>query len=194
MKGETAVTKLVTDPLFKKSQNLCDNFYEVGRHQERLGEAWPPHTELGFFVLQYAKLRMLQFYYDFLLEYLPREKFELMHMDTDSLYIALSEESLEAAIKPHMVSAYVNSVRKRCVDLPSVPVSTDCWFPRKCCKKHEKHDLYTPGLFKVEFQGHEMVGLCSKTYAGQNADSVKYSCKGINTRLGGEEDIVGKYR
>ena len=39
------------------------------------------------------------------------------------------------------------------------------WFPRTCCSKHAKYDKKrTPGLFKLEYQGDEMIGLCSKTY------------------------------
>ena len=51
-------------------------------------------------VYQLAKLRMLQFYYEFLDFYLDRRDFELIQMDTDSMYFALSRERLEDAIRP----------------------------------------------------------------------------------------------
>ena len=41
-------------------------------------------------VYQLAKLRMLQFYYEFLDFYFDRQDFELIQMDTDSLYFAFS--------------------------------------------------------------------------------------------------------
>ena len=41
---------------------------------------------------------MLQFYYEFLDFYLDRRDFELIQMDTDSMYFALSRERLEDAI------------------------------------------------------------------------------------------------
>ena len=43
---------------------------------------------------QYAKLRMLQFFYDFLDKYLDRRDFQMC--DTDSAYIAISGESVES--------------------------------------------------------------------------------------------------
>ena len=47
--------------------------------------------QIGLFVLQYAKLRMLQFYYDCLDRYLDRSDFKMAQMDTDSLYFAVSK-------------------------------------------------------------------------------------------------------
>ena len=49
-----------------------------------------------------AKLRMLQFYYDFLDRYLDRKDFELIQMDTDSNYMAISGKTLEEIVKPEM--------------------------------------------------------------------------------------------
>ena len=43
------------------------------------------------------------------------------------------------------------------------------WFPRTCCGKHAKFDKRTPGLFKLEYEGDEMIGLCSKSYVVANA-------------------------
>ena len=43
-------------------------------------------------VYQMGKLRILQFYYDCLDRYLDRRDFELMQMDTDSLYFGLSKK------------------------------------------------------------------------------------------------------
>ena len=55
---------------------------------------------MGIVVYQLAKLRMLQFYYEFLDFYFDRRDFELIQMDTDSMYFALSRhEKLEDAIK-----------------------------------------------------------------------------------------------
>ena len=47
--------------------------------------------QIGLFVLQYTKLRMLQFYYDCLDRYLDRSDFEMAQMDTDSLYFTVSK-------------------------------------------------------------------------------------------------------
>ena len=39
---------------------------------------------------QLAKLRMLEFYYDFLDKYFSRQDFELCYMDADSFYLAMT--------------------------------------------------------------------------------------------------------
>jgi hypothetical protein len=57
-------------------------------------------------VYQLAKLRMLQFYYDFIDKYIDRADFEMCQMDTDSNYIAFSEDNIEKLIKPHMRAEY----------------------------------------------------------------------------------------
>ena len=53
---------------------------------------------VGFFILQYAKLRTLEFYYIFFKTFCVTDKYEELEMDTDSLYSALSEENLEDVI------------------------------------------------------------------------------------------------
>ena len=47
--------------------------------------------KLFFFILQYAKLRMLEFYYDCLEKYLKPNSFEITETDTDSIYMSLNE-------------------------------------------------------------------------------------------------------
>ena len=62
--------------------------------------------QIGFFVYQYAKLRMLEFYYDLIDKFLDRSDFEYCEMDTDSVYIALLGESVDALIKPQLRAEY----------------------------------------------------------------------------------------
>ena len=51
------------------------------------------------------------------------------------------------------------------------------------------YDRRTPGLFKVEAEGKEMVELCSKTYIlkGDDDDEQELSCKGVNTVENGSD-------
>ena len=53
---------------------------------------------VGFFILQYAKLIMLQMYYNFSNVFCDYSKFELIEMDTDSLYMTISERNIEEII------------------------------------------------------------------------------------------------
>ena len=57
-------------------------------------------TQLGYFILQLAKLRMLEFYFDFIDVFIDRKDFEYCEMDTDSAYMAISSTSFKNIIKP----------------------------------------------------------------------------------------------
>ena len=57
-------------------------------------------------VYQLAKLRMLEFYYDFVDKYFSRQDFELCYMATDSFYLAMSGDSLNDIVRPEMKKAY----------------------------------------------------------------------------------------
>lgn len=67
-----------------------------------------------------------------------------------------------------------------CTDI-AVYNDLNFWLPRKCCDKHLIFYQRTPGLFKLEFEGDVMVGLCSKTYAIKNSNESKekFSSNGI---------------
>ena len=56
--------------------------------------------QVGIVVYQLAKLRMLQFYYDFLDHYVDRRDYELIQMDTDSMYFAGEKEMVGAKESP----------------------------------------------------------------------------------------------
>jgi hypothetical protein len=79
-------------------------------------------------------------------------------MDADSAYMALAGPDLASVIKPHMRETYDRALTWCCRD----EVDPE-WVPRSCCSRHAKYDKRTPGLFKVEYEGDAMIGLCSKT-------------------------------
>jgi len=88
LKGEIPARMEMNKSRFISLTELGDDLYECEANKEEIKLDLP--IVLGFFVLQYAKLRMLQFYYDFVDRYVDREDYELAEMDTDSLYMALS--------------------------------------------------------------------------------------------------------
>jgi hypothetical protein len=178
VKGENMACLKVNEPEFKKLTSLEHDMYEVESYKKKIVLNVP--TQIGFFILQYAKLRMLSFHYDCIDTILDRSNYQLMETDTDSYYYALSDLSIESLVEPQHKEAYLLDVYHNC----DGEVNADRhWFPRKCCQRHSKHDARTPGLFKLEYQGDEMVALCSKTYIiNQSPDSFKLSCKGINKR------------
>lgn len=180
IEGVENASKKVNDRLFVKLTELDSesNYYEIQMAKKKIVHNMP--IQLGFFVLQYAKLRMLQFYYDFLDQYIDRSDFEYMEMDTDSAYFAISGDSLDDIIKPEFRDKYLQSGFFNCTD-NVVYNDSNFWLPRKCCDPHSIYDKKTPGLFKLEFEGDVMVGLCSKTYAikNSNENKEKFSSKGI---------------
>ena len=88
----------INNELFKQLNFITDQLYEV-----KLVKSEYEHREpiiVRFFNLQYAKIRMLELYYKFFKKFCDTEKYEELEMDTDSLYLALSEENLEDIILP----------------------------------------------------------------------------------------------
>ena len=116
--------------------------------------------QVGIAVYQLAKLRMLEFYYDFLDRYFDRRDFELIQMDTDSNYMAISAEKLEDIVKPELQTEFEAKKQEW--------LAWDKWSSR------------TPGLFKLECEGSRMIALCSKCYFVDEpeGEKKKFSTKG----------------
>ena len=117
------VTKYLTDKkthaainskLFMKIDHVNNSSYEV-----ELAKAQIEHKEpiiVGFFILQYAKLRMLELYCDFFTKFCDVNKFEELEKDTDSLYLALAEKQMEYCIRPEMRAEWQRFRSNDCVD------------------------------------------------------------------------------
>ena len=117
------VTKYLTDEkthralnikMFKRLNQIIDQRYEVELVKSKI-EHWEPIIG-GFFILQYAKLRMLQLYYSFLKKFCDTDKYEELEMDTDSLYLALSKENVEDVILPEKRAEWDQLRSKDCPD------------------------------------------------------------------------------
>ena len=81
----------INSKLFKKLDRWKNLLFEV-----ELAKAGIENKEpiiVGFFILQYAKLRMLELYYKFLARFSDVNKFEDLERDTDSLYLALPRKN-----------------------------------------------------------------------------------------------------
>ena len=185
------VTKYLTDKkthaainikVFKKLDHVNKSLYEV-----ELAKAHIEHKEpiiVGFFILQYAKLRMLELYYNFFTRFCDLHKFEKLETDTDSLYFVLAEKELEDCIRPEMRAEWQRLRSNDCVDkFTADPVANS--FPRTCCVKRKQHDKREHSLFKGEFRRTEMLCLCSKTDCCYDVTSnkLKFNSKGLNKRV-----------
>ena len=170
VQGENRAMLQANLPQFKKLTIHLDEeeYYEIENSNPELRLSLP--IQIGYFILQYAKLHMLQFYYDCLDKFIDRADFQYCEMDTDSAYLALSAPRLIYVIKPYMLPTYTNGLEWYCRD-EIIEADADLhWFPGICCTKHAKFDKRTPGLFKLEYEGNDtfiMIGLCSKTYIVQ---------------------------
>ena len=104
-------------------------------------------------------------------------------MDTDSLYLALSEKELYDCIREEYQPLWGLLRTEDCKDDFTANATTN-FVPRNCCTKHIKHDKREPGIFKEEFRCTEMLCLCSKTYCcyDSNSNKYKFSSKGLNKR------------
>ena len=86
--------------------------------------------QVGIVVYQLAKLRILQFYCNFLDHCIDRPDYKLIQMDTDSMYLALSYDNLEEAVKPELLKEFENNKKQ--------------WL------SWDKGSNREPGLFKLE--------------------------------------------
>ena len=91
VKEATAAT-LINSKQFKDYNQINDDLFEVTSSKAKIVHKEP--IVVGFFILQYAKLRMLELYYNFLDKFCDKKKFVEIEMDTDSLYMAMSVDSV----------------------------------------------------------------------------------------------------
>lgn len=116
VQGEGNAIIEANKPQFKKLTTLLkkEEYFEVEKAKEKFDINLP--IQIGYFILQYAKLRMLQFYYDFLYVYVDRSDFAYCEMDTDSAYMALSRPDLSSVVNPEMQEAYHRALTGCCQD------------------------------------------------------------------------------
>ena len=135
--------KAINNKFFKKINHLNDNLYEIESVKADVEHKEP--VIVGFFILQYAKLRMLELHHNFFLKFCDFNSFEEMEMDTDSLYLTVAHDLLEDCIKQDMREVW-NNIRVNDCSNTFAADSGNNFFPRTCCSKHIKHDKRQPGL------------------------------------------------
>jgi hypothetical protein len=186
---ETKADELINSPLFSSISHLNENVFEIESFKKKIPLDLP--IQIGLWVYNMAKLKMLQFAYDLLKNYINPADYEYCEMDTDSAYLALSGVELEDLIITEKREEFFENQHKW---FP-IPVCNEhraayiqCkierkpWNPRPCCQARMKFDRRTPGLFKLEFKGEGIISLCSKTYYCFGEAAAKLSCKGISKR------------
>lgn len=74
------IPSVVSDPLFCDIEEVDSDLFEITADKKTILFNEP--NIIGFDVYCHAKLRMLQFLYDFLDKYVDRADYQLMQMDT----------------------------------------------------------------------------------------------------------------
>ena len=162
---ENLIDEIFRSPYFDDLEEISEGVFEVRQRKRQVTITRP--YQCGIAVYQLAKKRMLEFYYDFLDKFCSRRDFELIQMDTDSFYMALSAEDFDDIIKPEMKELYKEEKKKWLVT--------------------DEYSKRVPGLFKPEFKGKRMIALTSKCYFADNGENgvggiPKFSCKGVSRR------------
>ena len=160
---EQLIDKIFRSPFFEDLEEINAGVFEVRQRKRQVTITRP--YQCGIAVYQLAKLRMLEFYYDFLDKFCDRRDFELIQMDTDSFYMALSANDFDEIIKSEMKELYKEEKKNWLVT--------------------DEYSKRVPGLFKAEFQGKRMIALTSKCYfadSGGDDGVKKFSCKGVSRR------------
>ena len=186
----------INSKMFKRLNHITDQLYEVELVKPEIEHSEP--IIVGFFILQYAKLRMLELYYNFFKKFCDTDKYEEFEMDTDFIYFALSEENLKDVIFPDKRAEWNQLRSQDCTDNFTANATGNC-FPRTCCNVHKKHDKREPGLLKEEFRCTETLCLCSRTYCcyEKRTNKYKFSSKGFKKRIleeCGDGGPMSKYR
>ena len=118
---EIGTSALINNKRFRQLDVVTEDAHEIEMNKSVVKYTLPLH--IGFFVYQYAKLRMLQFYYDFVDRYVERPLFQYCEMDTDSAYIALACESIDGLVRADRRAHYFRHRSQ--------------WLPAECCNEHE---------------------------------------------------------
>ena len=118
---EVGTSVLINNKRFRQLDVVTDDAYEIELNKQVVKYTFPLH--IGFFAYQYAKLRMIQLYYDFIDRYVERPLFQYCEMDTDSAYIALAGETIDDLITSEHREHYFRHRSE--------------WLPAECCDEHE---------------------------------------------------------
>ena len=161
----------IKSKLFEKLDHVKNSLYEI-----ELAKAQIEHKEpiiVRFLILQYAKLRKLELYYNFFTRFCDVHKLKELEKDTDSLYFALAEKEMADFIRHERKTEWQRLRSNNSVGSFTV-YAVARFFPRTCCLKHKQHDRREPGLFKEEFRCTDNLCLCSETCCCYDVTSNKH--------------------
>ena len=123
---EVGTSALINNKRFRQLDVVTDDAYVIEMNKRVVKYTIPLH--IGFFVYhQYTKLRMLQFYDDFVDMYIERPLFQYCEMDTDSAYIALTGDTIDDLVTSEHREHYFRNRSQ--------------WLPAEGCDDHEEEHV-----------------------------------------------------
>ncbi|KAJ8561761.1 hypothetical protein ON010_g7920 [Phytophthora cinnamomi] len=168
LSDEDAIYKATEHFTFSNKTAFRDGTAEISKSKRRIKLKNPVHVSIAIY--QLAKLRMLQFYYDCIDFYFERSDFQHPEMDTDSAYIAFSDEHpFKILIKHDLIDHFEEHKHE--------------WFSRDDTNENADFDRRTPSLFKEEFRCNAMVSLSSKNYICYLGDEIDKKTKNPKIKL-----------
>jgi len=179
--GANEISMSIKNPRFRTMSELGDELYELEMAKKTIQISHPEH--LGSFILNLAKLRLLEFVYDHLDVMTTRDRWQALQIDTDSFYFANSgTKTWTDIILPEFKKKFEEEVYGSCSD--TVTEFEQRFLTRKCCAKHAAYDKRVVGLLNVEYESAgDYIGLCSKCYVCRGSEeNVKFSSKGIQKK------------
>jgi len=150
---------------YAKKKEKCDTLYYISTEKENFTPSLP--ILIGYKVLAMAKYHMLKLFKR-IRKYIDDEKIDFLYTDTDSAYFALSENTMDECVKPHLFEKW--SEKKK----------------HQMFVTNEKGtDKFTPLLLKLEASGKNFAALSPKTYVLCDGKDkiIKTASKGINFDL-----------
>ncbi len=116
VKSEYDALKFANEPLFSHLSELdsVNEFYKVQMFKKKHNDTIPIY--LGMLCLQLAKQQVLDLYYNFLLKYISWNDWHPVCSDSNSAYIALNTPSIQKAIKPSMMQAFLYGIKGQCTN------------------------------------------------------------------------------
>jgi len=165
-----SVCRAVNMPTFRNAEHAGKKHTEIICQKPIICQNVP--IQISKNVLDLAKMKISQFFWDVLDRYIDRNDYQIFQMDTDSLYFGLSEQCFEDCVKPDLFDEY----ERRKGD-----IFVQCLCGKKCTNPScDKRKL---NLMKLENYATHAVAITSKTHTEWVADPLhvlsKTSAKGI---------------
>ena len=184
------------DPVMVEQQAAPDMIYAVQMNPKWVNVDMPVH--LGLWVLAAAKVYNMRFYHQVLRVYLMACSFISLYCDTDSIFLGLTEKTIDDCVIPKKRTEWFSKVKpkwfvaescKNCApEYVAKKKDHKPWALKNCCRVENVRSKRTTGLMKTEFSATKFVGLSPKNYILESPDQTKTGMKGVQERFAGHLD------